>query len=214
MHGNIKYDYEEVKRLNLLGVRDIEICRLMGMSPATLSEWKDKNNIPSRNRCKACDTVFVMTGRAAYCGECGLRKCNICDSIKPETKFRVSDRYGGRRTQCVECETDYKVFYSFGIRLADKRVMYEKQDGNCWLCKEGLKFEAAHIDHDHSCLECGGSGCPHCIRGLVHHTCNTVIGFVNESPERLRAIANSFELWKNGTGQGRGIPPAPSHPNS
>lgn len=54
------------------------------------------------------------------------------------------------------------------------------------------------IDHDHSCCPPGALGgrkvsCGKCVRGLLCSTCNTALGLLQESPERIRGLLSYLE---------------------
>jgi Recombination endonuclease VII len=71
-------------------------------------------------------------------------------------------------------------------------AMWQSQDGRCYLCGEEMEPKSVRVDHDHSCCPKNAS-CPVCRRGLVHHRCNVLAGHADESPERLRRIADALE---------------------
>jgi hypothetical protein len=76
----------------------------------------------------------------------------------------------------------------------DRAVMWQAQGGRCYLCGEEMNpdKEKIDIDHDHSCCRRGKS-CRICRRGLTHHHCNVVIGWVYENPAMLRYMADALE---------------------
>jgi hypothetical protein len=72
--------------------------------------------------------------------------------------------------------------------------MYEEQDGRCYLCLRPLPDGPAGIDVDHDHGHCGKDrSCSLCWRGLACHDCNAGIGFLGDSPERLRIAADNLE---------------------
>ena len=76
----------------------------------------------------------------------------------------------------------------------DYAAMWEAQGGRCYLCGEEMipDEEKIDIDHDHSC--CGRcKSCRTCRRGLTHHRCNVVIGWVYDNPAILRRMADALE---------------------
>jgi hypothetical protein len=51
-----------------------------------------------------------------------------------------------------------------------------------------------HFDHDHSC--CSESpACGNCVRGVLCHKCNAVIGFANDDIEILKAAIAYLERY-------------------
>lgn len=79
-----------------------------------------------------------------------------------------------------------------GFTDADFAAMLAKQEGKCYLCGEVMLMKSIRVDHDYSCCP-RNSSCPVCRRGLVHHRCNVLIGYADESPARLRRTANALE---------------------
>lgn len=52
--------------------------------------------------------------------------------------------------------------------------------------------EKLYVDHDHSCCERDGS-CGECVRGLLCRSCNTALGLVKDSPNRLLGLLKYLE---------------------
>ena len=79
-----------------------------------------------------------------------------------------------------EAFKDRKLRFSYGIGLADYNQLLEKQGGGCAICggppRGGRSKKYFHVDHDHVTGK---------VRGLLCHYCNTAIGSLQESPERL-----------------------------
>jgi|SRR5208337_140725 len=74
----------------------------------------------------------------------------------------------------------------YGTSLEEKEKMYAKQEGLCALCKQPLPdvIESCY-DHNHKT----GKG-----RGLLHHTCNTLIGLIENSPGIHNNIKTYLDL--------------------
>lgn len=64
---------------------------------------------------------------------------------------------------------------------------------NCEACGAP---EPTATDHDHSCPHPRDGMCPKCIRGRLCNGCNTALGYVQESSERLRALAVYIERFQ------------------
>jgi DNA repair exonuclease SbcCD ATPase subunit len=71
--------------------------------------------------------------------------------------------------------------YRYGLTIEDFFNLYKAQDGACPICGEPLNQESKTtvVDHDHVTGK---------IRGVVHHKCNTAIGYVERFRDRLQAI--------------------------
>lgn len=70
-------------------------------------------------------------------------------------------------------------------------AMVLAQEGRCAVCGQPMVGKVC-VDHDHSCCP-GEKTCGQCVRGLLDQHCNTGIGHLGESPERLRAAAAYLE---------------------
>jgi len=90
-------------------------------------------------------------------------------------------------------EMHYRARY--GMSLEQRAQMFTDQQGLCYLCAEPLPGDKRkiHTDHDRSCCR-GSKSCGTCVRGLACEGCNTAIGSLGESPERMRRVADNLEM--------------------
>jgi hypothetical protein len=58
----------------------------------------------------------------------------------------------------------------------------------CAACDRPFGQDKPYVDHDHACCP-GVKSCGQCIRGLIHHKCNVILGYVNDQSALLRKIA-------------------------
>ena len=74
--------------------------------------------------------------------------------------------------------------WNYSITVDQLRKLLE---AGCAAC--GSK-DRLHIDHDHKCCPPGSSprSCGSCVRGALCHGCNTALGLLCESPERIEAL--------------------------
>jgi hypothetical protein len=77
----------------------------------------------------------------------------------------------------------------YGISLEQKKQMYDDQKGLCKLCGKSLPddFRKAAIDHDHDTDE---------IRGLLHLSCNWMVGIVETKADLIVLIHGYLERAK------------------
>lgn len=77
---------------------------------------------------------------------------------------------------------------SYGITMTDWNRMVEEQDGCCKICggppKEG---SVLHIDHDHVTGQ---------VRALLCRACNTALGYMKDSIERLEAAVEYLKSFR------------------
>ena len=146
-----------------------------------------------------------------------LRKeCAKCHIDKPLDQFhKRRASIDGLQPKCIECRRQGKSenerlranertkewarnnpeavknnnLKKYGITLADFDAMLEKQAGVCAVCLRpavGGRNSAArlNVDHDHNTGR---------VRGLLCTNCNTAIGLMLDSPDRLLAAARYLE---------------------
>ena len=130
-----------------------------------------------------------------------MKTCSSCKNAKPASQFILDSRYrGGYKHQCRECinarrkrngrygETQeqrrkWSLAKTHGITPEDYDGLLAKQNGTCAicfsfpLCGPGRRL---HIDHDHK------TGV---IRGLLCSRCNTALGLMKDSSERILSAA-------------------------
>jgi hypothetical protein len=77
---------------------------------------------------------------------------------------------------------DRNVEIDFGISGEEYWKLYRSQGGRCAICQIATgAARALAVDHDHTC-EAGhppNLGCRHCVRALLCHPCNQLIGRLN-----------------------------------
>lgn len=127
------------------------------------------------------------------------KKCVRCEKRKPHSEFPDIQRTvaGGRLAWnriCNECSDPKNVELNKELRRQAYRLrrhrlsreQYEtilkEQGGVCAICQKSAKL---YVDHDHSCCPKADS-CGKCVRGLLCSLCNSGIGKLEDSPERLQ----------------------------
>lgn len=65
----------------------------------------------------------------------------------------------------------------YRLTIEDYQEMFDKQNGKCYICYETKKLV---VDHDHKCCN-GKLSCGKCVRGLICHNCNTLVGFLERN---------------------------------
>lgn len=125
------------------------------------------------------------------------KTCSTCKRERsPEMYYRNVRTYDGLQTSCKDCQRTYR--REWGRANPDavrrwSRKQHPKRYGmtlgeyeaylasGCQVCGA---TERLHLDH------CHASGV---IRGALCHHCNTALGLVGESPDRLRALIEYLE---------------------
>lgn len=88
--------------------------------------------------------------------------------------------------------------YEYNMSQEDFDRKMIEQDGNCAICKQPLV--RPDVDHNHSCCPDRRS-CGKCTRGILCHTCNTIIGLAQDSIEVLGNAILYLKEYDNGSRQ-------------
>jgi hypothetical protein len=114
----------------------------------------------------------------------GTLICPVCATELPMREFPAMGR---RCSLCVK-------FARYGLTRTTYFLLLDKQDGGCAICgsndpKGRGRF---HVDHDHACCP-GKTSCGKCVRGLLCHFCNLMLGNARDEPAVLRRAAEYLE---------------------
>lgn len=141
-----------------------------------------------------------------------MKKCSKCGLLKDFDSFYVSkERADGFIPYCKQCQKDNHVPVDFdrkknvelkrrfGITIEFYNELLMRQDHRCAGCKTPASDLARSlaVDHDHACcsgkkIVCGGL----CIRGLLCHKCNSVLGYVNDSAATMTNLVKYLDDHK------------------
>jgi Recombination endonuclease VII len=78
---------------------------------------------------------------------------------------------------------------SYGLAQEDFDLLLDIQGYACGMCHEPFEEgQLIHVDHDHACCQRKNRSCGECVRGLLCHTCNIVLGHI----ERRYAMARAY----------------------
>lgn len=83
-------------------------------------------------------------------------------------------------------ELDRIRFKKYGITGDEFRLILERQGFKCPICNRDITKNLS-VDHDHNTNK---------IRGLICNKCNLAIGSAEDSPDKLRAMADYLEKNK------------------
>lgn len=115
-----------------------------------------------------CQKLFVYLGNSRpnhkmWCGAGKRPYCDDCCNLFAQYGFVGQNRLA-------------KVSQIFYIK------MYIAQGFTCKICKEKTKLV---VDHDHSCCE---FGCTDCVRALLCHRCNIMVGHFESNHHLLNQV--------------------------
>ena len=161
-------------------------------------------------RCSRCKEVKPVTeffkqcssksGYTAACKSCTApeRKAKGMEYLnknRTEINKRMNDRYHKRYKNDAEFRETRKLrgkAWKFGMSVDDFTSMYnnlmKKQNNCCAICERHISTlgKSFDVDHDHLTMK---------IRGLLCNKCNTTLGQMDDSPDRLHRAAKYLERF-------------------
>lgn len=124
-----------------------------------------------------------------------MKICSVCKEDLPFDAFKKGKRYAdGRRSRCRTCDNEYRRTYlkqhpykrTGHITAIEYEKLLNKQNNLCAICFRPERavdprygtLRSLAVDHDHITGK---------IRGLLCTDCNTVLGKMNDDPDRLKS---------------------------
>lgn len=132
--------------------------------------------------------------------DCGSEKIVTTPNLKKSTSCGCDKEYAIRsgktrkRKDIKEPKNEYHLLRTFNLTLENFDLMLKNQEGKCKLCKDVL-LKTPCVDHDHSCCP-GKNSCGNCIRGLICFSCNTALGNMKDSVEKLQLAIDYLNSWR------------------
>ena len=108
-----------------------------------------------------------------------IKVCRLCGVAKPISEYYFRKDNGRYRSECKECMKALVRFRNTGWTPELYEEAFIKQNGCCAICNCKLnssRYTRFAGDHDHKTGK---------LRGLLCTNCNTALGLLKESPERL-----------------------------
>jgi Recombination endonuclease VII len=101
--------------------------------------------------------------------------------------------YRANRERQLKNTHESRLLRRHGMLPGERAVMWDAQEGKCYLCTKPMDPASSDLDHDHRC--CGqGESCRWCRRGLACHACNVIIGIAEDDPDLLIVIAANLRI--------------------
>ena len=121
-----------------------------------------------------------------------IKSCPKCGDTNKDNFGPNKRRSDGLQVWCKSCASKhfssnayrYSLKYNYGLSEEDYRNLLQKQKGVCALCNlpfSGTKGQSPNspvVDHDHVTGQ---------IRGIIHHSCNHMLGHAYDNPKILAA---------------------------
>lgn len=103
---------------------------------------------------------------------------------REQGKAQARQWHANNRARSLDNKRRWKLALHGGFTDADKRALFDEQDGRCAICRGLCEIDKLCVDHCHSTLV---------NRGLLCKPCNIGLGHFADSPERLRRAADYLE---------------------
>ena len=139
-------------------------------------------------------------GYAAYCKICKSQLDKEWISSRPDEiekrksrskkwqkenpiKYKTSIKEWKNKNKNKKWALDKKshLWTHYKMTIEDFQKIFDKQDGKCFICKKSKKLV---VDHNHLCCS-GKTTCGECVRGLLCHSCNTLVGYIETNKDIL-----------------------------
>ena len=139
--------------------------------------------------CRSCTNSITGGGTGNVKIKNGNKKCFACEQILNINEFYIY-KNGHAHSECQKCKLErFKKYQKnigrykkHGIDKNTYEIMYEKQLGKCYLCRE--KFPNLHIDHNHKNDK---------VRKLLCRDCNLALGLIKENSTTLMNMISYLE---------------------
>jgi uncharacterized protein YlaI len=129
-----------------------------------------------------------------------MKRCNVCNYVKPLTEFYFESDKKTLKPACKNCiisrtkkwqKDNPEQFKSnalqlkYGITLEEKVEMIKQQGNRCAICENVFQNDkATHVDHCHKTKD---------IRAVLCHHCNTGLGHFKDSKKLLQQAIHYIE---------------------
>lgn len=145
-----------------------------------------------RARCKACHNADNIARAAANPQKHNARS-KAWREANPERWSATTKRWREKHPDRVRINARKSRF------KIDFEALWAAQNGLCACCgqpmlKTGRDKLSVCVDHDRTCCD-GRKSCGACVRGLVHWSCNLMLGYAGDDVLKLRAAADYLDRW-------------------
>jgi hypothetical protein len=124
--------------------------------------------------------------RARYRCQCSCGNEIVVTGSQLRRKTIVQCHPCGMKNGASRERQDERLWSMYGIHLADKEAMYEKQQGRCAMCGVWCFIDHMHVDHWHQRGEYGPTKGR--VRELLCSRCNMGLGYVEDDEFREMAL--------------------------
>ena len=144
---------------------------------------------------------YKKLGRRYYCKACAPKKQEYFAAYYQKHKYDKFIEYRRRHRQRNPDRTEEHRkarLSNYNLTIEQYTELFNSQNGVCAICgAQETKKQSLSIDHDHSCCA-GAYSCGRCIRGLLCHKCNSILGLARDGAELLLKSIDYLKRIKNG----------------
>lgn len=153
------------------------------------SEPQKQNGL--RSWCRECVSDYNKD-RPTYSRSKEPQKCAKCGTVKPAEEFTTSpSKRNGLAGMCKACIQVEGRRHRYGLTCETHLLMLASQNYEC-ICGTPITISDP-VDH---CHDTGR------IRDILCNNCNSVLGYTNDNPTTLRALADNLERHQKLEAQG------------
>lgn len=107
-------------------------------------------------------------------------------AVNPEKTRAWTKKWQAANPEKVRANSRKQLLRRYGLTLAQYEALLAAQGGACAICRSLTPGKRSwHIDHDHECCPGTMHSCGRCVRGLLCHNCNLMLGHAGDSAELL-----------------------------
>jgi len=181
-----------------------QIAEYLGISVTQVQDARSRYGIPGRGTSRKHSAEEVARRIEPLRGLQKVdrnqpRECPQCGEVKPV--FQYPSEGTIQSALCEDCRKEQRAvrhmkapvprrnlgrLRQYTLSEEDFEALVDAQEGRCSVCRhlmQGAGPRRMTIDHDHGCCP-GRKSCGKCIRGLLCHRCNVMIGFLEGFVQR------------------------------
>ena len=114
----------------------------------------------------------------SICYQARCKSCMNKDNLTRYKNLTLEEKKEKQKRNVSRMGRDYfkgkNLLRNYGLTLDDFKMMYEQQNGCCYLCETHIEGRQIKVDHNHKTGK---------VRKLLCHNCNTSLGLLGESPK-------------------------------
>lgn len=107
--------------------------------------------------------------------------CHKCKKWKVFSSFNKGKTLSGKRSQCRNCERNYKMMLRYGLNVEQVKDFWKRK--KCEICDEKF-INYGSGQGRHKCID--HSHITGLARGILCNVCNSAIGYLEDNPKLIQ----------------------------